>query len=135
MTGRWTIEPQAQLVWTGVSLDDQSDSISTVDFDSDDAVTGRLGFRLLGDYRSRDRTLVPYFRMNLWHAFAAEDTVRFGTTPIVTDLDGTSIEVGGGLVAELADRVSLFATADYTSGLDGDASRAVAGSIGLDIRF
>ena len=69
LTGRWTIEPQAQLVWSDVSLDDQRDSISTVDFDSDGAATGRLGFRLLGDYPQPRPHPCPLLQADLWHGF------------------------------------------------------------------
>ena len=134
-TARWTVEPQAQLVWTDVGLDDQRDGISTVDFDSDGTATGRLGARLTGDYPRGDRTLVPYLSLDLWHGFGGEDTVTFGQTPIVTDLAGSALGIGGGIVAELDAGMSLFATADYAADLGGPASRVLAGTIGIDIRF
>ena len=53
---------------------------------------------------------------------------------IVTDLAGSALGIGGGIVAEL-DGDSLFATADYAADLGGPASRVLAGTIGIDIRF
>lgn len=55
----WTLEPQAQLIWQHLSSDDQRDAFSAVNFDSDDAVTGRLGFRLQGDIPTETATLQP----------------------------------------------------------------------------
>lgn len=135
LTGRWTLEPQAQLIWNHLSLDDQRDGISTVSFDTDDAVTGRLGFRLLGEYRTGARIVRPYLKTNLWHDFSASDTISFGATPIVSELDGSTLEVGGGLVVELNDRLSLFATADYATNLGGEETRVFNGNIGLSIGF
>ena len=61
--------------------------------------------------------------------------MTFGPTPIVTDLEGSALAIGGGIVAELDAGLSLFATADYATDLGGPASRVLAGSIGIDIRF
>ena len=53
----------------------------------------------------------------------------------MTELEGTALEVGGGLVADLNDRLSLFATADYTTDLDGEETRIFEGNFGLSLRF
>src|SRR5690606_9781878 len=42
LTQNWTLEPQAQLIWNHLSLDTQADRFSSVSFDTDDVVTGRL---------------------------------------------------------------------------------------------
>src|SRR5690606_16490645 len=52
LTPNWTLEPQAQLVWNHLSLDDQHDTFSSVSFDSNDVVTGRLGLRLQGNFET-----------------------------------------------------------------------------------
>ncbi len=36
----WTLEPQAQLIWQSLSLDDQADRYSSISFDSDNAGRG-----------------------------------------------------------------------------------------------
>ncbi len=41
-----TLQPQAQLIWQRSSIDDFDDGLSTVRFQRDNAVTGRLGARL-----------------------------------------------------------------------------------------
>lgn len=104
LTESWTLEPQAQLIWQHLSLDEQRDAFSTVNFDSDDAVTGRLGFRLQGDLPTETATFQPYLKANLWHSFDADQRVTFGTEPIVTETGGTALEIGGGIVARLHDQ-------------------------------
>lgn len=135
MAEGWTLEPQAQLIWQHLSLDDQRDAFSAVNFDSDDAVTGRLGFRLQGDIPTETATLQPYIKANIWHGFDADQHVNFGTDPIATKVGGTAVEIGGGLVAKLSESTSLFATADYTANLGGDKKQILEGNIGLTIKW
>ncbi|MEK1850853.1 MAG: autotransporter outer membrane beta-barrel domain-containing protein [Phyllobacterium sp.] len=64
-----TLEPQAQLIGQHLSPE-QSDAFSDVGFDTDDGVTGRLGFRLQGKYVVRFQ---PYVKANFWHDFSGTD--------------------------------------------------------------
>ena len=135
LTDQWTLEPQGQIIWNHLSIDDQKDSFSSVRFESDDAVRGRLGVRLQGRYETGSGTFQPYLKANIWHDFSADQTVRFGSDPIVTEIEGTSLEIGGGIVAELSKNLSLFATADYTTNLGGERSRVWEGNLGLNVKW
>ncbi|RRY11656.1 autotransporter family protein [Brucella anthropi] len=131
----WTLEPQAQLIWQHLSLDDQADHYSSIAFDTDDAWTGRIGFRLQGEQETSVGKLRPYLKANLWQNFSSDQTVRFATDPIVTDLKGTSLELGGGLTLDITEKASLFATADYTTNLGGERNRIWEGNLGLNIKW
>src|SRR5690606_35563910 len=48
LSDNWTLEPQAQLLWQQVKLDDRADAFSTIDFAKGDSLTGRAGLRLQG---------------------------------------------------------------------------------------
>ncbi|MCA0003435.1 autotransporter outer membrane beta-barrel domain-containing protein [Mesorhizobium sp. B264B2A] len=119
----WTLEPQAQLIWQHLSLDDAEDRFASVSFDLDDNVTGRLGLRLQGETTLNGTALQPYLKANLWHGFGGTDHVNFDTTDISTESRSTSFEFGGGVIAKVTDKVSLFATGDYTTNLGGDKRR------------
>ncbi|MBR0667767.1 autotransporter outer membrane beta-barrel domain-containing protein [Roseomonas hellenica] len=131
--GRWQIEPQAQVIWQSVSVDRARDQFSSVDWDEDDAVTGRLGARL--QYTGRDeRTLwQPYAKVNLWHAFSGSDRIRFGSSaPIESSFGETALEVGAGVTARVNQTTSFYAHADYRWSLGGDSRQtATQGSIGI----
>ncbi|MCR4269324.1 autotransporter domain-containing protein, partial [Nitratireductor sp. ZSWI3] len=135
LTPQWTLEPQAQLVWNHLSLDDQRDRFSSVSFDADDVVTGRLGLRLQGNFETGMGMIQPYLKANLWHNFSADQTISFDGNPIVTEIDGTSLELGGGIVARLSEKVSLFATADYTTDLSGEKTEIFEGNLGLSVKW
>lgn len=135
LSDRWTLEPQGQIIWNHLSLADQRDSFSTVSFNGDDAVRGRLGLRLQGKYAFGGGTLQPYLKANVWRDFPADQTVRFDADPIVTEIGGTSLEIGGGIVADLTKNLSLFATAGYTTNLGGEKTRAWEGNLGLNVKW
>lgn len=131
----WTLEPQAQLVWQHLSLDDATDRFSSVSFDLDDQVSGRLGLRLQGEAVLNGIALQPYLKANIWHDFGGTDHVNFGATDISTEGKSTSLEFGGGVVAKVTDKVSLFATGDYTTNLGGDKRRVLEGNLGFSVKW
>ncbi|HMF67369.1 MAG TPA: autotransporter domain-containing protein [Phyllobacterium sp.] len=131
----WTIEPQAQLIWQHISLDDQSDAFSDVSFDNDDGFTGRLGFRVQGKYQTSAGLFQPYVKANLWHGFSTTDSVLFGSDAITTEGESTSLELGAGIVHEFTEKVSAFAVADYTFDVDGPEQKIFEGNIGLTVKW
>ncbi|HEY4253211.1 MAG TPA: autotransporter outer membrane beta-barrel domain-containing protein, partial [Roseomonas sp.] len=133
---RWLIEPQAQIIYQGISVDRARDAYSSVDWDEGDAWTGRLGARLQYTGRDEQGTLwQPYARLNLWHAFSGNDGTRFGQSAptIDTRFGDTALEAGGGVTARVNQNLSFYGQASYRWSLDGGRSRqtAVAGTIGI----
>ncbi|KKX33367.1 autotransporter outer membrane beta-barrel domain-containing protein [Rhizobium sp. LC145] len=135
ITDNWVLEPQAQIIWQSLSLDDQRDAFSPVSFDSDNAWTGRIGARLQGNYQTDQGLLQPYLKANIWHGFKTSDTIRFDTDAITTEGESTSLELGAGLVYALTENVSAFAAVDYTFDIGGERKRAFEGNIGLRVRW
>ena len=131
----WTIEPQAQIIWQNISLDDQSDAFSDVGFDSDDGFTGRLGFRMQGKYQTSAGLFQPYVKANLWHGFSTTDSVLFGPDAITTEGESTSLELGAGIVHDFTEKVSAFAVADYTFDVEGAEQKIFEGNIGLTVKW
>lgn len=134
----WLIEPQAQIVYQGVSVDRSQDQYSSVDWNAGTAWTGRLGARLQYTGRDERGTLwQPYARINLWHAFSGNDSVFFGQSSpaIETRFGDTALEVGGGVTTRVNQNVSLYGQASYRWSLDGDRSRQTATAGTFGIRF
>jgi type V secretory pathway adhesin AidA len=135
--GRWTLEPQLQVIWQRIDFDNQTDPFSEIAFDSDNSVIGRFGLRLAGSYDTSGGWVQPYLKLNIWHGFGGEDRLRFGSDLIVTEQSFSAIEFGGGVVVRLNDRFSLFAVADYTvdSGDDGEERKSFEGNAGVRIAW
>jgi outer membrane autotransporter protein len=129
------LEPQAQLVWQHVDFDTTRDRFSTVAFDPDDALTGRIGARLKGTFTIGSATVEPYLKANLWHTFEGSDATRFATVTLPTRFETTSLEIGGGLAARVADQVSLYAAASYETNLGGAHRETIRGNLGLQVTW
>jgi OOP family OmpA-OmpF porin len=141
---KWQIEPQAQLVYHSSDLDDLAIPNATVSFGDNDSAVGRLGLRLVGDYRlSDDRPLKPYLRANWWHAFDSNYQTTFRTaaasTVINTDGSYNSGEIGAGFTLQLAESVIMYGELDHmfqlTGGANKELSKGVAASIGVRVAF
>lgn len=129
----WTLEPQAQVVWQQLSFDDQQDRFSTIAFDAEDAVTGRLGLRLVG-HRENSR-LRPYLKANVWHGFGGTDSVRFGTDLVSSEQEYSAFEFGAGLIARFSDKLSFYATGDYTIDIGDEERKTFEGNLGMRIAW
>lgn len=131
----WNLEPQAQLIWQDLSLDDQSDAFSDVAFDVDDGFTGRVGLRLQGKYQTASGLLQPYLKANLWHNFNGTDAILFGSDAITTEVESTSLELGAGVTHDFTKNFSAFAVADYTFDVNGENVEVFEGNVGLRVKW
>jgi len=137
-TAGWRIEPQAQVIWQRVRIDDLIDAAATVRFRDGDSWVGRLGVRVnrLGE-RERNagrRGSDVWLRANLWHQFEGTPVTEFssagGYVPFQTRLDDSWAEVGLGGTWQVSDTGYLFADLDYTWSLDGE-EQAWNGKLGM----
>ncbi|MBI1622385.1 autotransporter outer membrane beta-barrel domain-containing protein [Aquamicrobium zhengzhouense] len=132
----WQLEPQAQIIYQTVSFRDSYDAFTTLAWDEDDAVTGRLGMRL--QYTSKDGETVwqPYVKANLWHSFSGTDHTILGPTTLDTRFGGTSLELGAGLTARLTDTFSLYGHVDHRWSISGGGrGSATGGAVGLRVNW
>ena len=135
LTERISLEPQAQIIWQRATFDRTRDPFSTVDFDADGAWTGRVGARLQGTFDVGGTVLRPYLKANLWHNFEATDRTSFGSVVLPASFQSTALEIGGGVVAQFTESVSVFAVADYTTNLNGPHRETVEGNLGVRITW
>jgi len=135
LSANWTLEAQGQIIWNRLSLDDQADSFSTVSFDRGDSWTGRFGLRLEGSVETGAGLFQPHFKANIWQGFSGNQTLRFGTDPIIADLDGTTLELGSGFTVNLTPGVGLFAAGNYKANLGGKRTSIFEGNAGLSIKW
>ncbi|MEG3164826.1 autotransporter outer membrane beta-barrel domain-containing protein [Sphingomonas sp. PB2P19] len=140
LSTRWVIEPQAQLIAQGTSIDDVSIANALVQQRDRGQLTGRLGLRTRARYETGMGAIQPYLRANLWKAFASTDRTLFvtdtATTVIATPNSALWGEAGAGLTWSLGARVSLYGEADYRKSLDsgrGMVGHSTSGTIGLKI--
>lgn len=135
LDGFWSLEPQAQLIWQYQTTDDTEDPYSSIRFDDVDALTARVGGRLVGDIVRGTAVWRPYIKANIWHEVHGRDKVMFNTTAIQTHRGFTTLEAGVGITADLGGTTSLFGLLDYTTDLDSEEFDAVEVRIGFRKRW
>ena len=135
----WRLEPQAQVLWERVEIDDMVDALTRVRYSDGDSTVGRLGLRLnrVGAGQGRNggaRASDWWLRGNVWHAFNGSPTTQFssasGYVPFTAELDDTWAEVGIGGTWQVSQTGYLFADIDYTWSFDGDET-AWNGKLGM----
>ncbi|WMJ69253.1 autotransporter outer membrane beta-barrel domain-containing protein [Stenotrophomonas sp. 24(2023)] len=130
--------PQGQVIYQRLRLDDAHDAVSSVNFDSTDSLTARLGGRLSHTRALAEgtvpRLLTHWLAANVWHEFRSDSRNTFdshdGPVPFHSDLSGTWWELSVGMSAQLGLRTSLYATAGYQKSF-GRGRESLDGNVGL----
>jgi outer membrane autotransporter protein len=136
--GGWLIEPQAQLVYQAININEGSDIGATVRFDDVNSLAGRIGVRIANTFTmpvfGSPSLVTAWFRPNLWHEFLGDPKTLFssetGFIPFRADLGGSWVELNTGISAQINRTTSVYANASYQIGVDGD-STAWDGKVGV----
>ncbi|AIR05558.1 transporter [Cedecea neteri] len=127
-----TLEPQAQLVWQRTSLDSLHDGVSEVSWNNGNTWQGRVGARLQWAFEASGVNWKPYLRANVLRTFGQDDETAFDdSTTIANNVGQTAGQIGAGLVAQVSQNGSLYATTGYLTNLGGERQRVVTGNVGV----
>ncbi|KRG48016.1 hypothetical protein ARC20_17455, partial [Stenotrophomonas panacihumi] len=129
---RWQLEPQAQVIWSRVQVDNFSDPLGEIEYDDASSVTWRLGARLIGDFDdTRGSHYRPFLRLNVIHTPDGDDRARFDDIAVANARGATAWQFGVGLSAGISESAQLYTTVDYTADLDGGRQRILTGRLGV----
>jgi autotransporter family porin len=128
----WLIEPQAQLSYQFVSLEDFNDGSAHVDQDDQHSLRGRIGTRLAYNAPTADyRTKTFYAVANVLSDFIEPTDVNIGRDKLNEDYSRTWGEVGLGMQLPIATSAYVYADARYQQELSGEDRNGYTGTIGL----
>ena len=134
----WFAEPQAQIVYQHIDLDNASDEVAKVKFKDADSLAGRLGTRLGRTVLVSDDKLPLTFwvRPSIWHEFKGDPSTSFssatGPLPFHADLSGTWVELNAGVSARVTKSFEVFANINYDNSLDRpNETYAYEGTLGV----
>jgi outer membrane autotransporter protein len=132
LSGAFRLEPQGQIIWQHMHFDDTSDPFSLLHYDLKDSFVGRLGLRLETATWINGVRVQPFALANLWRTFEGSDQTLFNNSlAFPGSLAATSLEVGGGAIAQVTDRFSAYLRGSYTTNLGGNFREAAGGQLGL----
>ncbi len=135
------LEPEAQLVYQHVSLNDGEDSFSDIDFDDTDAFYGRLGARLTKNWLTESgRHMTAWLSGDAWSDFGADGKTTFtapdgSSSDFDTDLGGDWGRVGLGVASEVTETASLFLSGDYGFDLGSGSFESWGGRAGFKVKW
>lgn len=141
LSDRWTVEPQAQLIYQRAHFDAVAIGGAIVRQDTDAGWIGRLGVRIKGDFATGAGRLQPYARVNLYRAGAGADVAEFvgpaGSTRFAGAGGYSAAEVAGGFTLALTPAASLYGELGRVFAIGGDArlESSVQGSVGVKLRW
>ncbi len=139
----WIIEPQAQLTYQHIDLDEATDGAATVNFSNVESLVGRLGARLARNWeldlgKTDPRRVTGWLRASFAYEFLGDPVTTFssgaGAVPFDADYSGPSVVLNAGLDTELGDRTALYANLDYEYQFD-DVGESIGGEVGLKVRW
>ncbi|WP_370580354.1 autotransporter outer membrane beta-barrel domain-containing protein [Snodgrassella alvi] len=128
----WFVEPQAQLVYQYLSLDDFNDRIRHVDQHDPSALRGRVGMRFgyNGDTRDNLPSSSFYGIANIWHDFVNPKSVDIGRDKLKEDYAKTWGEVGLGIQLPITRQSNFYSDIRYEKNFGSDKRKGFKGTIG-----
>lgn len=137
---QWSLEPQGQLIYQRVSLNDVRDAYAQIQYNGSNALYGRLGLRLVhGGTWGNDYPLTSWARINFWDVLGPAPKTTFATLdgftayPFQTSLGGRWAEAQFGMSGQICAQVSLFGSVDYNHVIGVGNGHGVGGRMGVRV--
>lgn len=130
----WMIEPQAQLIYQMVKLNDFNDGTRHVDQGSQHGLRGRIGARLAYNAQiEKDvyRTDTFYAVANIWYDFVKPDAVKLTSNKIREEFASTWAEIGIGMQLPIRKQAYIYGDARYERELGGTKREGYRGTVGI----
>ena len=138
LTDSWSLEPQGQLIYQRVSLDDGHDDYGDIQYNGSNALYGRLGLRLVHGWRlDNGNALTAWARVNVWDVMGPDPKTTYtgldGLDPLTfqSSLGGHWAQAQLGLSGVISSKVSFFGSLDYDRTLGVGNGHAVGGRVGV----
>jgi outer membrane autotransporter protein len=128
----WFVEPQAQLVYQYLSLDDFNDGIRHIDQHNPSALRGRVGMRFGYNGATTDN-LPPssfYGIANIWHDFVNPKSVDIGRDTLKEEYAKTWGEVGVGIQLPITRQSDFYSDVRYEKNFGSTKRKGFKGTIG-----
>ncbi|ABR90533.1 autotransporter [Janthinobacterium sp. Marseille] len=118
----WIIEPQGQLVYQSLKLDDAIDAGATMQFSDMDSLQGRLGVRIAKDTKGKEEATGGGVRFSVWREFKGTPVTSISTAsgylPFRADMGGSWWEIKAGMTSKRNKRTYLYGNIGYQQTFD-----------------
>lgn len=137
------VEPQAQVIYSSIDLDNSNDLAANVRFNDVDSLIGRLGVRIAKDWETNGsdnsvRRTNAWVRPSVWHEFKGQPKTEFssqnGYVPFEADIGGTWGEVNVGVDYQANARTTFTVSTGYRQAFD-NSNHGYDGMLGVKVAF
>ncbi|WP_239424080.1 autotransporter outer membrane beta-barrel domain-containing protein [Snodgrassella communis] len=128
----WFVEPQAQLVYQYLSLDDFNDRYRHIDQHNPSALRGRMGMRFgyNGDTTDNLPPTSFYGIANIWHDFVNPKSVDIGRDTLKEEYAKTWGEIGAGIQLPITRQSDFYGDVRYEKNFGSDKRKGFKGTLG-----
>ena len=137
----WLLEPQAQLVYQALNINDFNDGASDVHYSDTNSLAGRIGARVARDWDvegDAKRKFTLWGRADFWNEFLGDPKTELssasGFIPFTADAGNSWATLGIGASRQITNAASLYGNVNYDVAFDGDAD-AWEGKVGLKVQW
>lgn len=124
------IEPQAQVIYQYLNLDDFNDDISHVSGVSTSNAQARGGVRLFLD----NPTWTPYLTLDAVTTIGDEPDVQIADQRLKAEFSDSWWQTGAGLAGKLSENTTIYTDVRYQKGFDSDLE-GYSGNLGIKMNF
>lgn len=124
------IEPQAQVIYQYLNLDDFNDDISHVSGVSTSNAQARGGVRLFLD----NPTWTPYLTLDAVTTIGDEPDVQIADQRLKAEFSDNWWQTGAGLAGKLSENTTIYTDVRYQKGFDSDLE-GYSGNLGIKVNF
>jgi outer membrane autotransporter protein len=125
--------PRGQFIWQRFHFEQTADPFTTLRYNLDDSLFGRVGLRLQNEAVAAPGVRLQFHLLtNLWQAFKGTDASVFNNAvTLQTPFEARALEYGGGVVLRFGNRAGIFAQGSYTTNLGGAYRETIQGTAGV----
>lgn len=141
------VEPQAQIAYQHISLDDAKDKYGSFSFKQNDSLRARTGLHFSRDWsfaKSDDEKphyLRTWARTDVWHEFMGDATTYSvdpsgkHSTKLTQPSGGTWGEATVGITYQASEKMGYSASGSYAQSLDNNNTKSWGGQLGFSVSW
>ena len=132
----WSVEPQMQLVYQYIDLDNFKDKYRSVDQNNQKLLRGRIGVRLAYNDQAQSQQISSFYTIaNVWHDFIKPSNIEVGRDRLSEKYNSSWGEIGLGAKTPIVKDTYLYGDARFEHNFSSAKHQGYRGNIGVEHKW
>ena len=132
----WSMEPQMQLVYQYIDLDNFKDKYRSVDQNNQKLLRGRIGVRLAYNDLAQSQQISSFYTIaNVWHDFIKPSNIEVGRDRLSEKYNSSWGEIGLGAKTPIVKDTYLYGDARFEHNFSSAKHQGYRGNIGVEHKW